>query len=301
MTIPKITGTAIVAFIGCTVLAITPVAEADVFDVNSVADLGDSNPGDGVCSAFSVYCTLRAATEEANALGGSHTINVPAGTYTLTLGELALLVNADLVGAGDQLTVIHGNYASRVLLVDSNAVVKVSDLTIRDGALNGADGAGISITEGCTVSLKRVIVHSNDCGDSCDGGGIFNRGTLTISDSTVSDNDATGSKGGGISSWGPLTATGVVITGNTAHSAGGMGTWGSVTANKVVVTGNTAIIGGGVYFYGGPVELTDATLNGNTGIGDVELAGGGILILSVTDASFERVTIEGCTTLQLPR
>ena len=42
--------------------------------VNSSADSGDVNPGDGVCVDGSGNCTLRAAIEEANALTGANTI-----------------------------------------------------------------------------------------------------------------------------------------------------------------------------------------------------------------------------------
>ena len=48
----------------------TRAATAANFLVNSTADSSDSTPGDGVCNAGGGACTLRAAIEEANALGG---------------------------------------------------------------------------------------------------------------------------------------------------------------------------------------------------------------------------------------
>ncbi|MCA9927283.1 MAG: CSLREA domain-containing protein, partial [Anaerolineales bacterium] len=68
--------------------------------VNSIADVTDANPGDGICetSPGNAICTLRAAIQEANALPGEDTIQLPAGTYTLTSGELAITDNVTIIG-----------------------------------------------------------------------------------------------------------------------------------------------------------------------------------------------------------
>lgn len=55
------------------------------FAVTSTSDLPDTSPGDGTCLTVAGTCTLRAAIQEANALHGTHVIQVPAGTYALTL------------------------------------------------------------------------------------------------------------------------------------------------------------------------------------------------------------------------
>ena len=60
---------------------------AATFAVNSTADAVDATPGDGFCDDGTGNCTLRAAIMEANALAGDDTINLPAGTYTLTVGS----------------------------------------------------------------------------------------------------------------------------------------------------------------------------------------------------------------------
>lgn len=55
------------------------------FAVDSTQDLGDSSPGDGLCESTGLgVCTLRAAIEEVNALGGSpHTITFSFGAVLL--------------------------------------------------------------------------------------------------------------------------------------------------------------------------------------------------------------------------
>src|SRR5687767_9595481 len=61
-------------------------APDDAFVVNSSADAPDGAVGDGACETVpgNGACTLRAAVQEANAFANSDTINLPAGTYTLT-------------------------------------------------------------------------------------------------------------------------------------------------------------------------------------------------------------------------
>ena len=97
---------------GCRVLAVAgaalalgaaflaPAAGAATFNVDSTNDFSDVDPGDGFCDASSDDdrpCTLRAAVEEANALGGRvfHRVTVPAGDYVLSTG-MALTIGADI-------------------------------------------------------------------------------------------------------------------------------------------------------------------------------------------------------------
>src|SRR5207248_11497573 len=108
-----------------------------VFTVTTPADVID--PADGVLS-------LREAVRAANALAGADTINVPAGTYRLTLtgaGEDAALTGdldvTDAVavrGDGPALTVIDGNAADRVFDLRAGAVT-LTGLTVRNGRALG--------------------------------------------------------------------------------------------------------------------------------------------------------------------
>src|SRR4051794_30825064 len=74
--------------LGCcallSMLAARPARVDTVFTVNTTRDDVDANPGDGVCRTIKGDCTLRAAIQEANALPGTDTILLPAGTFTLT-------------------------------------------------------------------------------------------------------------------------------------------------------------------------------------------------------------------------
>ncbi len=81
-------------------------ARASSFVVNHVADDAnsvDKNPGDGVCLSWYNTCTLRAAIEEANALGGAHTITFlsPMNIYlNPSVGSLQLQTQIRLDASG---------------------------------------------------------------------------------------------------------------------------------------------------------------------------------------------------------
>src|SRR5262249_24374104 len=112
------------------------------------------------------------------------------------------------------------------------------------------------------------------------GGGIANLGTLTITNSTISDNQAVSAsqtaRGGGIFSFlgtidsfftftGSVKLARVTLEGNTARGD-------AVAAD----TNGVAAEGGGLYLNGGPVTIVDSTIRTNTaqgGNGGVGTAG----------------------------
>ena len=88
------------------------------FVVNSTADLTDADQGDGICAAANGSCTLRAAIMQANFLPDANTITIPQGVYTFTrpgdedaavLGDLDIINDVTIQGAGSANTIIDGN------------------------------------------------------------------------------------------------------------------------------------------------------------------------------------------------
>jgi len=142
------------------------------------------------------------------------------------------------------------------------------------------------------MSLMNSTVSSNtaaysDIGFAVgDGGGIYNSGgTLTITESVVSNNLAgvtdpwPAGTGGGIVSNGTLTITNSTISGNIGYLAGGgIAGYGVVIIASSTISGNGATgqhdgqpwgVGGGI---SGTVTLTNNTVSGNYAV----LSGGGI-------------------------
>src|SRR4051812_8337669 len=81
-----------------------PLAPA-TFGINWFADPPDAPPGDGYAVTADGHTTLRAAIMEANALGGSHEILVPAGNYALA-SALSVTAAVAIHGGGVGRTVI---------------------------------------------------------------------------------------------------------------------------------------------------------------------------------------------------
>ena len=100
--------------------AAAPLAGGHTYHVTSTVDAPDADVGDGICASASNGCTLRAAIMQANFLTGLDTITVPSGTYLLTrpgdddaavLGDLDILDDLTIQGAGSGVTIVDGNGA----------------------------------------------------------------------------------------------------------------------------------------------------------------------------------------------
>ena len=86
------------------------------------------------------HISLRSAIMAADARGGSNTINLPSGTYTLTIaganedasatGDLDITSNLTIKGSGSSSTIIDGNNLDRVIQVLQGKAT-ISGVTIR--------------------------------------------------------------------------------------------------------------------------------------------------------------------------
>jgi hypothetical protein len=134
------------------------------------------------------------------------------------------------------------------------------------------------------------------------GGGIFSSGTVTVTNSILSGNTASGpghtfGAGGGISSSGTLIVTHSTLSNNTAvglfdfpGSGGGISGGGTIIVTSSILSSNTAanvgIVGsfvhGGGIFGGGTIIVTNSTLSGNMATGGPSSSGGGIFSNGIT-------------------
>jgi hypothetical protein len=122
---------------------------------------------------------------------------------------------------------------------------------------------------GTTVRMRGLAIQH---GKGNNGGGIVNNGALTLDNSAVVGNSATGS-GGGIFSGGALTLIASTVSTNNAGSGGGIFSAGTFTLYASTIDTNTASgLGGGVLIAGGQAQtIANSTIAGNSGT-----AGGGI-------------------------
>lgn len=149
------------------------------FSVNNTADEPDANVNDGVCStALPGICTLRAAVMQANALAGTDTILLGAGTFKLTrlgaddtavFGDFDITENVIIQGFGSGHTTIDGDFKDRVFDLQAGTNVEIHDLRIYHGNPGTGVGGGIR-SLGSYLKLTDVLVDTNFAGK---GGGIF--------------------------------------------------------------------------------------------------------------------------------
>ena len=249
------------------------------FIVNTPDDTVDSDLGDGRCRDSGGRCSLRAAVMQSSALNIPVIIEVPAGTYALSLagdgdegGDLDLKGSITLRGAGREDTILDGNGNDRVLEVHADKSATLQGLTVRNGSTDR--GGGIFNNAG-TLTLANVTLRGNSA--TGEGGGIYNAGGLTLTNVILSGNSAT-NQGGGIANNATLTLTNVTLSNNSAGYGGGILNFssGNLTLTNVTLRDNRATDEGGGIYNTGTATLTNATLSGNktTALGTGE--GGGI-------------------------
>jgi hypothetical protein len=132
-----------------------------------------------------------------------------------------------------------------------------------------------------TTALSNLTIRANH---ATFGGGIFNSGTLTVTESTIANNNAEAS-GGGLqqAATGNLSVARSTIRNNfSASSGGGVHAGGPVQIDRSVITGNKANFNAGGIELIATVSVTNSTIAGNeAGIGGgiVAVGGGGSLSL----------------------
>lgn len=185
----------------------------------------------------------------------------------------SLQAAVDAAVAGDRLRV--SGVCAGSTVVDRDLVIRgVRTATSGRPILDGVDaGRVLRITVGVVVDLKDLVIRRGDAtGDT--GGGILNRGQLTLTDVVVVKNRA--DTGGGIYSTGQLTLNGATsIRQNQAIDTDGGGITvegGRLTVNDAsAVHGNVAGRGGGG-IYGVNARMT---LDGSSSVHDNEAVTGG--------------------------
>jgi hypothetical protein len=179
--------------------------------------------------------------------------SLPCTTITLST-TIDITTNLTVDGPGSESLAVSGNGAVELFDVASGVTATISGLTMEDGM-------------------------------AIEGGAIDNAGTLTISDSTVTGNNASEHGGGGVlNEGGTLTISASTLSGNDSYHGGGGGVLnheGMVTITNSTLSGNDAFYGGqatgggAVENTGGTVMVVDSTVSGNSA--DYNGGGGGIL------------------------
>lgn len=225
------------------------------------------------CPSGNVACLI-AAINEANGMPGEHVINLEPGTYTLegidngepfgnANGLPVIGRSIRIRGSAEDLpTVIERNLNAprfRIFEVAAGGELTLDDLTIQRGAL--LSGAAAILNRGLTSLQDTIVTDSNTDFD----GAIQNIGTLRVIRSIISDNFG-GHVGGGIQNRGSLLVENSTIAHNASADGGGIFNLGSlVIRNSAIVFNSTDCCqpGGGILNLGGSVEMINSTIAKN--------------------------------------
>jgi CSLREA domain-containing protein len=295
-------------------------------------------------------CSVAGGGSDTISLGpGTYVLSLPGpredSNATGDLDVTGTVRNLTIEGAGAGVTTIDATQlGDRVMDIDSGATTTIRDLTISGGrapagtpggaGMPGAKGdSGGAIRNLGSLSLTGVVVANNQAGDGGghpdplngpagpggpggDGGGLYNAGTLTLTDSELIYNGAgagapgaglgydggAGGAGGGIYNAGTLTITRSTVGADSAGT-GGPGAAGTTAGN-----GNAGGWGGGVFGAAfSSLTATNSTLSsnlagdggvggntsgpGNGGNGASGGDGGGLALAIGAFASLEEVTL----------
>ena len=208
-------------------------------------------------------CTEQGIRNAVAAGGGPYAFDCDGETRVVTKAEIVIDKDVSLEGDGEM--IVDGDYDHRVFSIAQGAMVNLSGFVITGGVA----------TEGRE--------------DLPEGAGIFNRGTLKLSDCIVEGNGAPAENGGPT---GPDDADELP---SETRGAGILND-GTLTLANTILARNVGRAGGGIY-NDGVLSMTESTLWGNQA-GPYEGSGGGLHntrrgTASLTNVGFEENNASG--------
>ncbi len=304
-------------------------------------------------------CTPGSGADTVLVPAGTYLITRPGpGEDSNLMGDLDIRDNLTLTGDGADLTILDGNSLDRVLDMWLGLTVEINALTITHGRVVDTNGGGIynqgTLTLNGVSLLNNLVVSTltysgggltngawsydssivlNDClldgNEAPNGGGMTNvagaghTATMTVNDSTVSNNTATiftgglynGYFGGATDTQSYLTLTDSLVAANSVPGMGGQGggivtlgveannifAW--LTLERTTVRDNTATNdpgqqgakGAGVYVEQTTTTVLDSTISDNiaTGVGTVQPALGGGMAIWDSEVTLANTTVSG--------
>ena len=186
-------------------------------------------------------------------------------------------VNAGVTAIVEAFT-LQGGYGYQGACIHNQGHLRVTGSTVR-GCMPASNWDGAVHNEGTLALEDSRVTHSL-------GRGVVNYGILTVSHTTVSDNDA-----GGIDN---RTGTSAILDSRIIHngSRGVRNDRGIVTLFASTVSDN--LLGGGIVNSNGTMILNNSTVSGNAGItgaAGISVEGGGLLILNNSTVSNNRARL----------
>lgn len=277
-----------------TSIGVQPVYAASIV----VTSNADTVANDGACTLREAIINANndntSGSTDCSAGAGTDTISFDAN-YTITLvgSQLPDITSQiTIMGNGVANTIIQANAAPntatyRVFLVNIIGNLTLDSLTVRHGRCNGSCSIFVTSAGGIlnfgTLTVTNSRLSENSA--TASGGGIGNLGIVTVANSTLSGNSTTGNGGGIMHSGGIVTVTSSILSGNSAGDGGGIYNNGIITATNSTFSSNSATAsGGGIYSSNSSTSLTitNSTFYNNS----ATFQGGGIYNYVISPSGF---------------
>jgi len=258
----------------------TPIPSTETPTVVPTATATPLPATDTVCASGCDFSTIQAAIDDASTEAGA-IIEITDPVHT----EAGIVVHkgkdVTIRGLGADVTIVQAHETldetpQRVFFVEEGATAIFERMTIRHGEPSVKEECGGGILNRGALTIKYCVVSDNV---AIGGGGVSNFGALIIVASTINNNVARGDGprgiecggGGGVkSSKGTLAIINSTITGNqaglrSAGLGGGIRTGCGCTAEIInsTISGNKAARYGGGIAGAGTVQITNCTISNN--------------------------------------
>jgi len=218
--------------------------------------------------------------------GLSVNFSAPAGSAASALVvRKPLTINGITGSTGQPLVSIARSVlaGSPFRLIESSADLVLNHVAISGGSSSG-DGGGVKLTGDASLRTTGATFSGNAAAGR--GGGIYVENNAVLNASTVSGNTAALAGGGIYDYAGEVTLTNSTVSDNDGGELGGGLAVGALVSNSSTISGNSAVLGGGAYTTQ-PSHLTNTTISDNA----ATVAGGGMYASG--NATFSFSTISG--------
>ena len=304
-----------------------PVLAADITVSTTVDEVSDNPSNDTGCSLREAILSANLNISVGGCTAGESTvtdiINVPAGTYTLTLnidcpetefsngatcGDLNINEDLDIVGAGQDNTIIQWGEFSDMEDLDASlyqhSTHRIFEISNNSKQLN----PNAPCTSTCTPSITTTIVNltlqngvaAGDGGAIASYNPVCGFNLLNLTNVNILNNQALTGSGGGIHSQGIVKIKNSNLLNNSANSSVGGAYFNSSTLdcpdlrNEIsgsLLESNNAFVGGAIFNgFLSKLDILETTITQNSSL----ISGGGIMNSGSIDIS--KTTIDNNST-----
>ncbi len=171
----------------------------------------------------------------------------------------------------------------------NSGTLTILNSNFTENSVVGTDTDGGAIyNNGSLIIIGSKFIFNSAGGDAGDGGAIYNTdsGRLVIINSAFSANSTTcattgganGCNGGAINNWGILTITGSTLDNNDSYYGGGIYNAGILTITNSTISNNASFAGSAIYNTGSVLNIIFSTIAENRAWGDAVIYNSSLVI-----------------------